>query len=64
MPCMCWYNPTDSEKREFKRLCSQLVDLIKELGSSGDPLNCTIKDAHELIDHLYNPKLCDKSKKD
>lgn len=62
MPCMCWYTPSDHDQKEFKRLCTQLVDLIKELGKEGDPTSCNIKDAHKLIDHLYNPKLCKENK--
>ena len=59
MPCMCWYEPDDDEKKEFKSLCQSLVDLIKRVNKKGDAMgSCTLKSAHELIDHLYNPSKC------
>lgn len=58
MPCMCWYDPPDEKRKEFKMYCSHLVELIKLLNKDGDALGCTIQDAHKLIDHLYNPPSC------
>jgi hypothetical protein len=63
MPCMCWYTPNEEDKIHFKHICSQLVDYIKHLERHGDPLCCTLKDAHELIDHLYDPSQCQESEK-
>ena len=59
MPCMCWYEPDEEEKKKFKNLCQQIVDLIKEVDRKGDAMgSCTLTSAHELIDHLYNPSKC------
>lgn len=58
MPCSCWYTPTNSDHKHFKNLCEQLVNHIKKMQEDGDPTNCTLKEAHELIDHLYDPSKC------
>lgn len=58
MPCMCWYIPNDEKQKQFKDLCVQLVQLIKDLEREGDPYCCTLKEAHQLIDHLYRPGAC------
>lgn len=58
MPCMCRYTPHNSDKLKFKNLCVELVSLMKNLRGRGDPDSCTLEDAHELIDHLYDPKKC------
>ena len=36
MPCMCWYEPNDEEKKQFKDLCVKLVELIKQVGVESD----------------------------
>lgn len=58
MPCMCWYDPTDEDKKKFKDSVQNVVNIIRELRKIGDPRGVSIKDAHELLDHLYNPTLC------
>ena len=58
MPCMCYYDPSDGTKREFKRLCQELVTLIKEANEYGDPIGIDIPHAKELMEHLYNPDMC------
>ena len=63
MPCSCWYEPSEENKRIFKMLCQNVVDHIKECNDFGDPLGIDVKHAQELIAHLYNPDLC-KEKND
>lgn len=58
MPCCCWYDPPEESKKLIKSLCQQLVDEIKRLGENGDPIGYELKDVKELLDHLYNPRLC------
>lgn len=53
MPCTCYYDPDDQDKKEFKNLCVALVNKIKELRKSGGPSGCEITNAHTLLDHLY-----------
>jgi hypothetical protein len=55
---MCWYTPDKGSQMHFKTICEQLVQFIKYLERQGDPDCCTLKDAHELIDHLYDPSKC------
>ena len=62
MPCICHYNPSKTEQKIFKQYCYNLVDFIKLMKKEGDPVGCTLKDAHTLIDHLYNPSLCNEKK--
>lgn len=62
MPCMCWYDPSDQDKKELKMLCQAVVDKVKSLSKDGDPLGCEIQDVHKLIDHLYNPPSCEEKK--
>ncbi len=62
MPCMCWYEPKDEHKKHFKSLCQSVVDFIKEQEKIGDPLGISVKNAQELIAHLYNPDICIKGK--
>lgn len=65
MPCMCWYEPNDEEKKKFKSLCQEIVDLIREVDRKGDATDsCTLHTAHELIDHLYSGKCPEKKVKD
>ncbi len=61
MPCMCWYDPPESSKKFIKNCCVMIVEEVIRLQKEGDPLGCEIHDIHTLIDHLYNPKNCDKS---
>lgn len=61
---MCHYEPSEVEKKVFKELCKHLVQFIQSLEKAGDINKCTIQDAHELIDHLYNPNLCKEKKND
>jgi hypothetical protein len=58
MPCMCWYEPSDSSKKLIKNLCQQLVDEITRLESYGDPRGCSLPDVKELLDHLFDPRKC------
>jgi hypothetical protein len=62
MPCMCWYDPGEPNKKHFKMLCQGVVDLINEMEKEGDPLGISVKDAQELIAHLYNPHVCDENR--
>lgn len=63
MPCMCHYDPPEASKRLLKEYCQAIVDEVKRLRDIGDPLGCNIEDIHELINHLYEPKIC-KERKD
>ena len=63
MPCMCWYDPPEASKKRVKALCESLVKELRELSTDGDPLGCTLRDAHKLIDHLYNKGSCDEAPK-
>lgn len=58
MPCMCYYEPSDEAKKEFKRLCQEVVTFIKEKNRVGDPIGIDVAHAKQLIDHLYNPDSC------
>jgi len=58
MPCMCYYEPSDEKKKEFERLCQELVTFIKNENRGGDPLGIDIPHAKELIEHLYDPHKC------
>jgi len=58
MPCSCWYEPHDLDKRKFKKMCVELVEFIKSKEDLGDPAGISIKDAKELIDHIYDPSSC------
>lgn len=58
MPCMCWFNPSEEDKRYIRDRCIEIVHKIKELEKIGDPLHCDLKDIHVLLDHLYSPKSC------
>lgn len=62
MPCFCWFDPPESSKKLIKNNCQQIVDEVKRLKKEGDPIGLEIKDVHELIDHLYNPKICTERK--
>lgn len=62
MPCMCWYDPGDESRKLIKDLCQQLVDKIKELEKIGDPIGCDLRSIKELIDHLYDPRMCKERK--
>ena len=61
MPCTCWYEPSNESKRLIKNLCQQIVDEIRRLEKDGDPIGISIDSTKELIDHLYNPRLCDEN---
>lgn len=60
MPCMCWYEPSDDDKKAIKDACLHLVELVKSLKSSGDPRGYQMSDIHKLLDHLYNPEICEE----
>jgi hypothetical protein len=55
---MCWYEPGEENRREFKRLCSELVKFIRDREKIGDPSGISLEIAKELLDHLYNPSSC------
>lgn len=59
MPCMCWYEPADNDKKEIKKHCEELVRLIHRLNTIGDPLGCSLEDIKKLLEHLYYKK-CDE----
>ena len=63
MPCSCWYEPHETDKKEFKRLCCDLVKFIRDSEKIGDPLGISLKHAKELLDHLYNPESCKENPK-
>ncbi len=58
MPCCCWYDPPEESKKLIKDCCQKIVDELHRLGKIGDPQGWEIKDIHELLDHLYDPKIC------
>lgn len=58
MPCCCWYDPPEASKRLIKNCCQQIVEEVKRLQKEGDPLGWELKNVHELLDHLYDPKAC------
>lgn len=60
MPCMCWYDPSDEDKKYIKDRCVELVEKIKYLQSQGDPLGCELEDIKSLLDHLYTGKCKEK----
>lgn len=60
MPCMCWYDPGEESHRLIKQSCQNIVDEIKRLEKHGDPIGISIKNAKELLDHLYDPSLCNR----
>lgn len=53
MPCMCWYQPSDSTKKKVKDLCIELVKELRDANEIGDPIGLRTDDIHKLIDHLY-----------
>jgi hypothetical protein len=56
---MCWYEPSEEQKKRIKDLCQQLVDEIKAREKIGDPLGISIECTHKLLDHLYSGE-CDE----
>ena len=65
MPCFCHYEPSEDSKKLLKEHCLAIVTEVKRMTAIGDPLGCTIRDVHELIDHLYDPRKCkEKANKD
>lgn len=62
MPCMCWYTPSEENKKIFKDHCIALVNHIKKLEEDGDLDCCTLNDAIKLITHLYKPSSCKEKK--
>lgn len=58
MPCMCYYNAPDEDVKYIKERCIEIITKIHELRKEGDPLWGSLKDVHELLDHLYDPKSC------
>jgi hypothetical protein len=61
MPCMCWFDPPEASKKLIKEYCQKLVFEIRELEKDGDPLGCTMKDIHILLDDLYSGKCQEKN---
>ena len=59
MPCTCWYNPPEAEKKLIKFRCEQIVRQIKDLEKHGDPIGISLESVKELLDHLYTGK-CDE----
>jgi hypothetical protein len=55
---MCWFHPEEESKRLIKDCCVKIVDEIKRLEKIGDPIGCTLRDAQELLEHLYDPNQC------
>ena len=60
MPCTCWYDPPEESKKLIKDHCQKIVDEIHRLSKIGDPLGCEIQDVHKLLDHIYNPEICNE----
>lgn len=60
MPCMCWYEPDEACKILIKNSCKTIVDEIKRLEKIGDPLGISIENTKKLLDHLYNPIICNE----
>lgn len=62
MPCMCWYDPEEEDKKYIKDRCVEIIAKVRKLNKIGDPLGCNICDVHELLDHLYDPSKCKEKK--
>lgn len=60
MPCMCWYEPDEQIKKEFKNKCKDVVDVLHKVNKTGDALGMQLQDALTLIEHLYTGKCSEK----
>lgn len=58
MPCTCWYDPPEASKRLLKQRCQEIVDEIRRLEKEGDPIGISLREAKELLEHLYRPETC------
>ncbi len=61
MPCMCWFTPSDEDKKYIKDRCVKIVAKIKEMEGQGDPDTYDLSDTIRLIKHLYRPDECEES---
>ncbi len=57
---MCWYEPSEPNKKFIKLHCQILVNKIKELESDGDPIGVSLKDVQILLEHLYSGECKEK----
>lgn len=55
---MCWFTPNEASKRLLKHHCEEIVKEVKRLEEIGDPIDCSIEDMKNLLDHLYDPNIC------
>lgn len=62
MPCYCWYDPPEESKKIIKNCCQQIVDELKRLQEEGDPIGWKLDNVHELLNHLYDPRMCKERK--
>ena len=62
MPCMCWFIPEKASHRLVKGCCQQIIDELKILDKEGDPIGLQLRDVKDLLDHLWNPALCEEKK--
>ncbi len=60
MPCMCWFDPPEESKKLVKFHCEKIIEELKRLHTMGDPFDLQLADIKNLLDHLWNPKDCDK----
>ncbi len=60
MPCMCWFDPPEASKKLVKYHCQQIIDELQRLNKIGDPIGLELKDVKTLLEHLWDPKTCDK----
>lgn len=63
MPCTCWYDPPEESKKTIKNLCQTLVDEVKKINIPADAKGYEWNDVKKLLDHLYDPKVCDENPK-
>lgn len=62
MPCMCWYEPSDESKKLVKHHCQEIVRELKRLHKEGDPIGMDLEDIKKLLDHMWNPDMCEENK--
>lgn len=58
MPCICWFEPQEEDKKILKQLCQQVVDKVKSMENIGDPIGMDIESVKILIEHLYDTTRC------
>lgn len=63
MPCICWYEPSDESKKLIKQHCQIIIDELKRLHEKGDPIGLQISDVKQLLDHLWDPEMCEEKKR-